>query len=275
LSTDPNPLPPEALSAEGLASQEPPPLPLPPPARVPDENPPWTLWDVLAIAVVSFGATMLFGLIVSFTALHYFQTPLQAFEHNPRMVLPAELAGYLVTLAFMAALVRSRGLPFWRTVSWRWTSGIPGYVLLGFLLSVFVALATSVLPIPKSLPIEKYFADTIGVWMLAIFGVTVAPLMEELFFRGFLYPALARPLGSGWSVVITALGFALLHSPQLGGAWAPLLLLYIVGVVLTFVRVRTGSVVPGFFLHAAYNLTIFTEMYFQTAHFHNFSGLGG
>jgi hypothetical protein len=67
----------------------------------------------------------------------------------------------------------------------------------------------------------------------------------------------------------------LLHSPQLARAWAPLLMLYIVGVVLTLVRVRSGSVVPGFFLHAAYNLTIFTEMYFQTAHFHNFDKLGG
>ena len=78
-----------------------------------------------------------------------------------------------------------------------------------------------------------------------------------------VYPALARPLGAVWSVIITAAGFALLHSPQLGGAWAPLLLLYVVGLVLTFVRVRTGSVVPGFFLHAAYNLTIFTELYFH------------
>jgi hypothetical protein len=275
LSTDPNPLPPEPLSADQPGLLQPPPLPTLPSARVPDENPPWTLWDVLAIAVVSFGSIMLFGLIVSFAALHYLHLPLTAFEHNPRLQLPAELAGYLVTLAFMAALVRSRGLPFWRTVRWRWTSGIPGYVVLGFLLSIFVAFANSVLPIPKSLPIEKYFADTLGVWMLAIFGVTVAPLMEEMFFRGFLYPVLARPLGSGWSVMITALGFALLHSPQLGGAWAPLLLLYVVGIVLTFVRVRTGSVVPGFFLHAAYNLTIFTEMYFQTAHFHNFDKLGG
>jgi hypothetical protein len=270
LSTDPNPLQPEALPSDQAV-----PAPWPPVPRIPDENPPWSLWDVLAIAVVSFGAINLFGLTVSFAALHYFHLPLRAFEHNPRLQLPAELAGYLVTLAFMAALVRSRGLPFWRTVRWRWAPGIPAYVLLGFLLSVFVALATSVLPIPKSLPIEKYFADTLGVWMLAIFGVTVAPLMEELFFRGFLYPALARPLGAAWSVIITAAGFALLHSPQLGGAWAPLLLLYVVGVVLTLVRVRTGSVVPGFFLHAAYNLTIFTEMFFQTAHFHNFDRLGG
>lgn len=242
---------------------------------VPAEYPPWTLWDVVAIALVSFGATTLFGLIAGLIASHRFHLSIQALEHDPKLALPPEFLGYVVTLAFMAAIIRSRGLPFWRTVRWRWTSGIPGYIVLGFLLSVAVGLATTLLPIPKQLPIEKYFADTVGTWLLAIFGVTMAPLMEELFFRGFLYPALARPLGVRWSVIITAAGFALMHSPQLANAWAPLLLLFVVGLVLTVVRVRSGSVLPGFFLHAAYNLTIFTEVFFQTDHFRNFDKLGG
>ena len=266
LSTDYNPLPPDELA---------PPVPLPPPARVPAENPPWTLWDVLAVALVSFGATTLFELIAGYIAVHRLKLPLQAFERNPIVVLPPEFLGYVVTLVFMVAVVRSRGLPFWQTVRWRRTPGLSKYVVLGVLLSVFVALSQALLPIPKQLPIEKYFADTVGTWLLAIFGVTVAPLMEELFFRGFLYPALARPLGVRWSVVITAAGFALMHSPQLANAWAPLLLLFVVGAVLTIVRVRTGSVLPGFVVHAAYNLTIFTELYFQTGHFHNFDKLGG
>jgi len=298
LSTDSNPLPPPDLRSNDLPSNDlrpndPQPADLQPELQldaaqptelapteplstpVPAQDPPWSLWDVLAIALVSFGATTLFGLITSFVAMRVYKLPLAAFERNPKLVLPPEFAGYLVTLGFMVLIIRARALPFWRTIRWRWTSGIPAYAGLGFLLSIFVALSTAVLPIPKQLPIEKYFADTVGTWMLAIFGVTVAPLMEELFFRGFLYPALARRLGIAWSVVITAAGFALMHSPQLANAWAPLLLLFIVGVVLTVVRARTGSVLPGFFLHAAYNLTIFTELYFETSHFHNFEKLGG
>jgi hypothetical protein len=239
------------------------------------DDPPWSLWDVLAIAVVSFGVTVLFEVIAAFAIEHRLHKQAMAFAHDPRLVLPIELAGYLVTLAFMVLLLRSRGMPFWRSIRWRWVAGTPRYALLGVLLSLAVTFATALLPIPKSLPIEQYFSSTVGVWMLAIFGVTVAPFMEELFFRGFLYPALARPLGAGWSVVITATGFALLHSPQLGGAWAPLLLIYVVGVVLTLVRVRTGSVLPGFFLHSAYNFTIFAETYFQTGHFRHLEKLGG
>jgi len=222
-----------------------------------------------------FGAMMVLGVAAVAIAMHWFHVPQAGLEHNPKLVVPIELLSYLVTLVFMVLLVRSRGLPFWQTIGWRWTGNIGVYIVLGVALSFVVALVSALLPIPKQLPIEKYFADTVGTWMLSIFGVTVAPLMEELFFRGFLYPALARPLGVRWSIVITAFCFALIHSAQLASAWAPLLLLFIVGIVLTVVRVRTGSVVPGFFLHSAYNATLFVELFFQTDHFRHFDKIGG
>jgi len=266
LSTDPNPLPSPSLE---------PPLPLPPPTRVPAENPPWTLWDVFSIALLAFGSGQIFGLVGAYLAVKKFHVPLAGLERNPKLAIPAEFLGYLVTLAFMIAVLRSRGLPFWRTIRLRWTGQFFRYVIYGFLLAFAVGFASELLPIPKQLPIDKYFTDTLGAWMLAIFGVTVAPLMEELFFRGFLYPALARPLGIGWSIAITSFAFALVHSSQLASAWAPLLLLFGVGLVLTMLRVRTGSVLPGLFVHSAYNLTLFIQMFFATDHFHNFDKLGG
>jgi uncharacterized protein len=265
LSTDPNPLPPPSFE---------PPLAMPPPARVPAENPPWTLWDVFAIALIAFGAGQIFGLIGAYIAMKRFHIPLAGLDRNPKLAIPAEFLGYAITLAFMMAVLRSRGLPFWRTVRWRWTGSVVRYVVYGFLLAFAVGFASELLPIPKQLPIEKYFTDTAGAWLLAVFGVTVAPLMEELFFRGFLYPALARPLGIRWSVAITSFAFALVHSSQLANSWAPLLLLFGVGLVLTITRVRTASVLPGFFIHSAYNLTLFVQLFFATNHFRNFDKLG-
>jgi len=267
LSNEPQPPQPENLISA-------PPLPLPPPPRVPAENPPWTLWDVLAIAVVTFGSITVIGGIGLLIAKHFYHVQISDLARNPKWAVPVEFFAYVITLAFMKAIVHSRGLPFWNTVRWRWVGGALKYPITGILLAFVVGLATSLLPIPKELPIEKYFADTLGSWILAIFGVTVAPFMEELFFRGFVYPALARPLGMRWSVGITSALFALIHCSQLAGAWAPLLLLFLVGVVLTTARVRTGSVVPGFLIHSAYNFTLFVELFIQTDHFHNFDKLG-
>ena len=266
MNTDYNPLAPGELE---------PPTPLLPTPPVPAANPPWTLWDVASIALLVLISIQLLGLAAFAIATRAFHVPVAGLERSPKLAVPVEFVAYLLTLAFMAVLVRSRGVPFWRTVEWRWTGSPLRYIAYGFLLAMGIGLASSVLPIPKQLPIEKYFADTLGAWILAIFGVTMAPLMEELFFRGFLCPALARPLGVRWSVLITSFAFALVHSSQLAEAWAPLFLLFLVGVVLTMTRVRTGSVVPGFFIHAAYNLTLFVQLYFATDHFHNFDKLGG
>jgi uncharacterized protein len=64
--------------------------------------------------------------------------------------------------------------------------------------SVVVQFLSNFLPIPKELPIDKFFTNRLGVWLIAIFGVTVAPAFEELAFRGFLLPSLA----SAWDWVM-------------------------------------------------------------------------
>jgi len=97
--------------------------------------------------------------------------------------------------------------------------------------------------------------------------------MEELFFRGFLYPVLARRLGLPIAVFLTALGFALLHVAQLGRAWGPVLVIFLVGIVLTVVRAKTNSVAAGVLIHMAYNGTITIAMFAATDGFRHLEKL--
>ena len=66
---------------------------------------------------------------------------------------------------------------------------------------------------------------------MAAFGITLAPLLEELFFRGLLYPVLRRMFNLVIAVGLTAAAFAAIHGTQLRLAWAPILSIFIVGVV--------------------------------------------
>ena len=68
-------------------------------------------------------------------------------------------------------------------------------------------------------------------------------------------------------MLITSAGFAMVHSEQLGQAWGPLLVLFVVGLVLTLTRVITRSITPGLLMHMGYNLTLFTLLYLGTDHF--------
>jgi membrane protease YdiL (CAAX protease family) len=112
------------------------------------------------------------------------------------------------------------------------------------------------LPMPKSTPFDQFFAHPSDAYLTAIFAVTLGPLMEELFFRGFLYPVLARRMGAFWGIVLTALPFGLIHAVQYGYAWGAVLIIFMVGIVLTTVRALTKSVASSFLAHVGYNGTL-------------------
>ena len=62
---------------------------------------------------------------------------------------------------------------------------------LGVFTGLAITLAGNFLPMPKAPPIlEDLTKSAAGAWTLMAFGVTLAPLTEELAFRGFLLPSL-------------------------------------------------------------------------------------
>src|SRR5436305_13677540 len=84
----------------------------------------------------------------------------------------------------------------------------------------------------KDQSVRSVFCQAVGCLRIRVFGDCIRALHGELFFRGFLYPVLARRLGVSTGVVLTALPFALIHEPEYK-AWGPGLIIFLVGVVLT------------------------------------------
>jgi membrane protease YdiL (CAAX protease family) len=258
-------------------SVSPPPLPVAPVSTdsvaVPEPN----LVDVLLTVLVA-GAALIFCTLVGAIILLILRGPHAIDPKNPAssalLILPTQLAAYVLTVGFMVFYVWEKyRVGFLRAV--RWNMPARNFVLYalagGSVLGFGSQLAGALLHrwIPKSLPIEQFFSTPASAYALAAFGILVAPLVEELFFRGFLYPALARRLGVMAGILLTAALFALLHAGQLALAWAPLLILFAVGAVLTLVRARTNSVATCVLIHAGYNFTLFTMLFFATGHFHH------
>jgi uncharacterized protein len=84
--------------------------------------------------------------------------------------------------------------------------------------------------------------------MLLVLIAGVVPFVEELFFRGMLYPLLRRRMGALAAILLNAALFALFHV-------FPLLLpgLFVVGIFLAYLRERSGSIWPSVMLHAMQN----------------------
>jgi len=245
-----------------------PPLVMPPAS--PPRDPVWSGWDVVMILVVAILGIFVFGTLIG-VALMATHHPVSSTSPGMlRVMLLAQFLSYLVVLLFMRALVvRHYHRRFADAVRWHWPREHRwlAYLLGGMALAVLVQLVSALLPIPKTLPIDKYFQSRSAAYIMSVFGISMAPLVEELFFRGFLYPVLARRLGIAIGVALTALGFALVHASQLANAWAPLLVLFMVGLVFTLVRVVTRNVAPGFLMHVGYNLMLFSMLYVATDHF--------
>ncbi len=201
--------------------------------------------------------------------------PLGEIARIPLVVVTGQALAYLLIFAYMYVLVtRERGRPdFLKAIHWNWPSNIARYVLLGFILSLALQGLSHLLPVPKELPIDTFFRTPAEAWALSILSVTLAPLMEELFFRGFLYPVLARGIGIPLAIFLTAVGFALLHGAQLGFSWGPVLLIFLVGLVLTIVRATKNSVAAGVVIHMAYNGTITVAMFAATDGFRHLEKL--
>lgn len=248
------------------------------------ENPVWSLWDVLAIAafavaslfVVSFVAAIAVSaahLLPRFRALNP-----DALFKSVAFSLTLQTAAYVLPVALMVLIVaRKSRQGFFREI--RWNAPDAGKAVA----AIFGGIAMTVMSLtlgfllrrwtPKELPMESFFNSTISAYAIALFGIFVAPFVEELFFRGFLYPALARRIGVTASVVLTAAGFALLHESQLGRAWAPLLVIFLVGVCLTVVRALTKSVAMTVLMHVSYNTTLFALMFLGTGGFRHMERL--
>ena len=231
------------------------PAPTTPP---PVENPPWSGWDVLAVVGLTITTIFISQLALVYGAKYFLypRTPLSELAQRPILLLISQFLIDGAVAAYLFMLVEGKyQARFWSTIRWNWPRGVWKLLGLGALMLLGLSMLESVLPMPKDTPFERLFARPRDAYLLALIAVTLGPLVEELFFRGFFYPVVARRWGAGWGIFVTALPFALMHMPQYGYAWGALLVILAVGVVCGAVRAATGSVGASFLVHVGYNGT--------------------
>ncbi len=230
-------------------------------------SPGWGYMDL--VYVVAFAVPALAVSIVAcfafFFALEYivdlkvdFQEP----AGKAVMLITMQMMWWALIVAFVYVLatVKHR-MDFGKSMNWipLTQPGRSGalYCSLGFLLACSVAVIASLIPMPTERPpLEELLGDPAALLLLAVFGVTLVPAVEELLFRGFFYAALDRMHGAAAAILVTSVVFSMIHGPQYGWHWQNLLLLFYVGSVFALVRAQTGSVVPAAFVHAGYNGTL-------------------
>lgn len=98
-------------------------------------------------------------------------------------------------------------------------------------------------------------ADTQALWIIVIAAVVLAPLVEELFFRGLCLRAIQKRLGTTAAVIGSTVLFTIPHfaNPSLAGTAVLFSVIGMVGFLLALLVVRTGRLGPAIVAHAAFN----------------------
>ncbi len=127
-------------------------------------------------------------------------------------------------------------------------------VLIGFITPVCTA------PILLKLAPSKFFAmdmaKTSDGFVYIFICALLAPLFEEMFYRGYIFPFFQSKLNSFWAVIITAVFFGASHYANVGNVYVLISLFMLYGFVLTLLRYFTNSMIPPMIAHFTHNLTL-------------------
>ena len=218
-------------------------------------------WAPLAALVVAFFAAAIAGLLIA-AGIEAGGGEIKG-GGPPGLIIPATLIqdAALIGAAVLFAALYARGLTpasfglrptrLWPAVGWL----LAAWAVFFALSAVYVQIVgqPDQQELTRDLADENALPALIGYAVLLAF---VAPLCEELFFRGFMFGVLREKLGVAGGAIATGLIFGGVHAT--GSPLETVGVLILLGVLLCLLYWRTGSLLPCIALHALNNGISFT-----------------
>lgn len=208
----------------------------------------WGLWDV----VITFALALLFAIVGGVTA-ELLNASLSVTLMIGALSSWIGLAGWPI----IATMWRGNGPRIdlgltlnWLDVRWGVVAGVVGLacagIAAGVTMAVFGDFNSAAGMLAENLIQQSGPVAWVTFGLLVLIG---APVAEELAFRGLMFSALLKRGVKPWLVIVlTAAAFSVFHlEPVRVG------LLFVIGLVLGFVRYRTNSVGAAIVAHAVIN----------------------
>lgn len=171
-------------------------------------------------------------------------------------VIPAHILTFLIAYLIVTGW---RNYPFAKTLGLSWPPSwgpIKGAVICGLIAVALFgggALITQFFPGDKT-QLDLLIESSNGARVVTAFlAVVTAPLVEEIVYRGILYPAIARVLGSVVGIALVSLLFASVHVIQYWNNLAVIGVITLVSITLTSVRAYTRRLLPCLLIHLVFN----------------------
>lgn len=236
----------------------------PAPERTTSEQPLFSVGDVVLIVLAGFLVAVVAGAALAFVG----NIGMDDVVLSIILLVPAQYAGQLAVLAW---IVRRRKTTFTTGLRFEVRPGDLFYTLSGLALQYAIALLF--FPLYELIGLEDsgqsiidVAADTelpiAAMIVLSLAAAVLAPVVEELTFRGVLLRSLARRMSTRATIVLTSLIFAAIHILSVDITDPDWLLqfailvpqLFLVGVPLAWLTIKHDRLGPAIFTHAGFNL---------------------
>jgi membrane protease YdiL (CAAX protease family) len=214
------------------------------------DRPFWGFAEVFLIAALFIPAVLAGSLAVQAASGYLHVDPKLGFP-----LLIAEFIGYGIVFIALRVLFARHGRPLFESLGWVPQPFRPLHLaVLGLILALVVVVLGNLLGFPNvETPFDKLLNDALSRIAIALFGVTLGPVIEELLFRGFLQPVLVNSFGVLPGILATSVVFGAMHLMQNAFLWQSGVLITMVGFVLGVVRHVSGSTRASAITHVSYN----------------------
>jgi hypothetical protein len=243
-------------------------------------NPVWGVWWLAFIFwAVSFGVGVYIGSLRK--ASREADTPedlLEVFLINTPIIAN--------TLTFVMMYIWVRGTsrrPFFGTLGWNfeWTASgevlgqkrvVPlASVVFGLAAAAFIVVAVSALafiPGPETQADKLFNSSDLSKYVISASAVVVAPLLEELLYRGLLFGAFERAFDKSFAIIFSTVLFTFVHWGQSSGDlgepnWGRILSILVLAITCSGLRAYTNRIAPAYFAHLGYNLYLAVTQVFN------------
>jgi membrane protease YdiL (CAAX protease family) len=254
-----------------MGSQPPPPPPPVPPSYPPSVPPApqtpsggtilrWGLGDaVLAFLFATLGG--LIGELIAISASGAHTRSDGSIRVTAPILLGAVVGQYGAWLAWMYTASKRKGFGSLRADFGFVVDAVRDWPMIPLGLALEIVAAIALIPVtrlvkhtPQNVVQELDTAHGAKLVVLVVTALLVAPVVEELFFRGLLLRSLQRRLSAPYAVAISALAFGLAHVVFDWGSGAVLPALVALGMISGIFAVRTGNLSRSILLHVGFNL---------------------
>lgn len=168
----------------------------------------------------------------------------------------AVLPAHVLTLLLVWAVATHLGQrPFRPAIGWGWSPRVGFWASAGIAVALLiVGLGIADLIGGQKTPFEEMLESSAANRFSAAFMATAtAPLVEELVYRGILYSAVQRAIGMWWAVLLVGALFTGVHVAQYYNHPGVIVAVGALGFTLTYVRARTGRILPCIIIHLIFN----------------------